>query len=89
MAVDTDEVWMTTRLVGDKTFFLPFNRGYSEGGGNPPNPDGHKTAYLWEEVFQPRSMADIVQHFMLLEGKRNAPLDRKMNRPDFPGGSNL
>jgi hypothetical protein len=54
MAVDTDEVFMATKLAGSATFFLPFNKGHNEGEGNPPNPNGHKTAYLWEEVFHPR-----------------------------------
>jgi len=43
MAVDTDEVYMTTKLAGKSTFFLPFNKGYNYGAGNPPNPSGHKT----------------------------------------------
>lgn len=77
MAVDTDEVFMTTRLAGPATYFLPFNKGHNEGAGNPPNPNGHKTAYLWEEVFQPRSLAGIIQHFMLLEGKPADPLAKK------------
>ncbi|PPB79403.1 type I restriction enzyme R subunit [Albidovulum inexpectatum] len=77
MAVDTDEVFMTTRLAGPATYFLPFNKGHNEGAGNPPNPMGHKTAYLWEEVFQPRSLAGIIQHFMLLEGKPTDPLAKK------------
>src|SRR5690625_7937296 len=49
-AVDTDEAFMTTRLQGAKTFYLPFNQGYQHGRGNPPNPGGYRTAYLWEEV---------------------------------------
>ena len=77
MAVDTDEVFMTTRLAGAATFFLPFNKGHNEGGGNPPNPGGHKTAYLWEEVLTPESLAGIIQHFMLLEGKATDPLSKK------------
>ncbi|MCR8724112.1 type I restriction endonuclease subunit R [Frigidibacter sp. ROC022] len=77
MAVDTDEVYMTTRLAGPATYFLPFNKGHNEGAGNPPNPGGHKTAYLWEEVFQPRSLAGIIQHFMLLEGKPTDPLAKR------------
>ena len=77
MTADTDEVWMTTKLAGEKTFFLPFNKGHNEGAGNPPNPDGHKTAYLWEEVFRPESMAGIIQHFVLLEGKPADPLNKK------------
>src|SRR5690625_6946928 len=77
MTADTDEVWMTTKLAGGATWFLPFNKGHNEGAGNPPNPEGHKTAYLWEEVFQPDSLAGIIQHFVLLEGDRTAPLAKK------------
>jgi len=50
--VDTEEVYMTTKLADEKTFFLPFNKGNQGGRGNPVNPDGFKTAYLWEEVLQ-------------------------------------
>lgn len=77
MTVDTDEVWMATKLAGASTFFLPFNKGHNEGAGNPPNPNGHKTAYLWEEVLQPQSLAGIIQHFVLLEGKKTDPLAKK------------
>lgn len=77
MAVDTDEVYMATKLAGPSTFFLPFNKGHNEGEGNPPNPNGHKTAYLWEEVFSKESLAGIIQHFVLLEGKKNEPLAKK------------
>lgn len=77
MAVDTDEVFMTTKLAGPETFFLPFNKGHEQGEGNPPNPKGHKTAYLWEEVFTKESLAGIIQHFVLLEGKANDPLAKK------------
>ena len=71
-AVDADRVFMTTKLVGDKTFFLPFNKGYQNGGGNPPNPDGHKTAYLWEEVWQRDSWLDILARFVHLERDEKA-----------------
>ncbi|WP_071795148.1 type I restriction endonuclease subunit R [Natronohydrobacter thiooxidans] len=77
MAVDTDEVFMTTKLAGPATFFLPFNKGHNEGEGNPPNPNGHKTAYLWEEVFTKEGLAGIIQHFVLLEGKATDPLAKK------------
>jgi type I restriction enzyme R subunit len=77
MAVDTDEVFMASKLAGSVTFFLPFNKGHNNGEGNPPNPNGHKTAYLWEEVFQPASLAGIIQHFVLLEGKAADPLAKK------------
>ncbi|OCX62556.1 DEAD/DEAH box helicase [Thioclava sp. SK-1] len=77
MTADTDEVWMATKLAGASTFFLSFNKGHNEGAGNPPNPNGHKTAYLWEEVLQPESLAGIIQHFVLLEGKATDPLAKK------------
>lgn len=77
MAVDTDDVFMTTKLAGPATFFLPFNKGYNEGEGNPPNPNGHRTAYLWEEVFARESLAGIIQHFVLLEGKATDPLAKR------------
>ncbi len=68
-AVDTDEIYMTTKLDGANTFFLPFNLGNSHGKGNPPNPNGHKTAYLWEEILSRESLANIIQHFVRLDGK--------------------
>lgn len=77
MTADTDEAWMTTKLAGDATWFLPFNKGHHEGAGNPPNPSGHRTAYLWKEVFKPKSLAGIIQHFVLLEGKSTDPLAKK------------
>ena len=51
------------------TYFLPFNKGHNNGKGNPPNPFGHKTAYLWEEVFTRESLANIIQHFVRFDGK--------------------
>lgn len=77
MAVDTDEVFMTTKLAGPSTYFLPFNKGHNHGAGNPPSPTGHKTAYLWEEVFTKKSLAGIIQHFVLLEGKSTDKLAKK------------
>lgn len=49
-AVDPDEVYMTTKLDGSKTFWFPFNKGHNNGKGNPPNSGGYKTSYLWEEI---------------------------------------
>jgi len=68
-AVDPDEVWMTTRLKGKETVFLPFNRGREHGAGNPPVPGNWKTHYLWDEVLQADSLLDILQRFMHLEVK--------------------
>ncbi|HHG90166.1 MAG TPA: type I restriction endonuclease subunit R [Devosia sp.] len=66
-AVDDDEVWMTTKLAGKRTRFLPFNRGYKGGAGNPPNPDGYASAYLWEDVFAPDSVLELVGSFIHIE----------------------
>ncbi len=66
-AVDTDEVYMATRLSGAKTRFLPFNRGCAGGAGNPKNPHGYKTAFLWEEILERRSFLDILGRFMHLQ----------------------
>ncbi|MCT7433018.1 DEAD/DEAH box helicase family protein [Aliarcobacter cryaerophilus] len=68
-AVDTDEAFMTTKLDGDKTFFLPFNKGNNFGAGNEVNPNGHKTSYIWEEIFSKNSLANIIQHFVRLDGE--------------------
>ena len=68
-AVDPDEVWMTTRLRGKETDFLPFNRGNNHGAGNPPVEGNWKTAYLWDEVLQADSLLEILQRFMHLEVK--------------------
>ncbi len=68
-AVDTDEAWMTTRLKGRDTVFLPFNRGHDHGAGNPPVEGNWKTHYLWDEVLARDSLLDILQRFMHLEVK--------------------
>jgi type I restriction enzyme R subunit len=74
---DTDEVYMATRLDGASTFFLPFNLGNNYGKGNPPNPFGHKTSYLWDEIFTRASIANILQHFVRFDGKDTEPLSKK------------
>ncbi len=77
LCVDTDEVYMATRLNGKKTFFLPFNKGNENGKGNPPNVNGHKSAYLWEEVLETTSVANIIQHFVRFNGKPNDALSTR------------
>lgn len=76
-AVDTDEVYMTTKLDGGSTFFLPFNLGHNHGKGNPPNPFGHKTAYLWDEVLTRESVANIIQHFVRFDGSEKDGLSKR------------
>jgi type I restriction enzyme R subunit len=62
-AIDTSDVYMTTRLIGDKTFFLPFNKGNNGGKGNPGTDAEFKTAYLWEKILQKDSLLDIIKRF--------------------------
>ena len=76
-AIDTDEAYMTTKLEGYKTFFLPFNQGDNFGAGNPVNPNGHKTSYIWEDIFSKKSLANIIQHFVRLDGKETDKLSSR------------
>jgi type I restriction enzyme R subunit len=80
-AVSNDEVWMTTKLAGPATHFLPFNLGCDGGAGNPPNPNGSPSCYLWERVLQRDSLLDIVGKFMhvAITKKRN-PITGKLSK---------
>lgn len=68
-AADTEAAFMTTRLAGTATHFLPFNRGCDGGAGNPPDPAGrtYRTAYLWEDVLQRDSLLDLLARFVHLQ----------------------
>ena len=81
-AVDPQRVAMTTQLAGNDTRFLPFNRGYGGGAGNPPNPVGHATAYLWERVWQRDAWLDLLGRFVHVE--RTAKGSKKPGVVIFP-----
>lgn len=91
-AVDTEEVWMCTQLKEEKSFFLPFNKGYKNGAGNPPN-DGVKTDYLWKEVLTKDSLTNIIQNFSQIiteeeeyndaKGKKRIKKTKKLIFPRF------
>ena len=68
-AADTEQVFMTTRLAGSATHFLPFNQGHAGGAGNPPDARGRqvRTAYLWQEVWARDSWLDILARFIHLQ----------------------
>ena len=95
-AVDLEDVYVTTKLEGAKTFFLPFNQGSAGAGndggaGNPANPDGYATSHLWEIALQKDSLLDIINKFLHLEVKEETELDsrgrevkRKKKRIIFP-----
>ncbi len=66
-AVDDEEVYMTTRIEGSRTYWLPFNKGNHHGKGNPLNPDGYKTDYLWREILAKDSWLEIIGRFIHLQ----------------------
>ena len=95
MAVDDQEVWMTTELKGQSTFFLPFNRGQgygkpiyeavNHGKGNPLNPNGLMTAYLWQEVLTKTSLSGIVEKYArIIQDKDSKTGKKKPPRLVFP-----
>jgi type I restriction enzyme R subunit len=71
-AVDPYQVMMTTRLAGDDTTFLPFNMGHDRGTGNPPNPKGYRTSYLWERVWERDAWLDLLGRFVHVETPEGA-----------------
>ena len=84
-AADPDEIHMTTRLSGNKTLFLPFNRGSHPGevrcgAGNPQHPSGYRTGYFWHAVLQRESFLDILGHFVFVETSENKVNDGKGGR---------
>lgn len=79
-AVDPDEVYMTTRLAGKATHFLPLNLGNGTGAGNPENPDGYKTYYLWERVWERDSFLDILARFIHLQVEEKKVGDKKVKK---------
>ncbi len=76
-AVDPDLVYMTTKLAGEDTRFLPFNRGNDRGAGNPEHPSGYRTGYLWQEVWQRDSFLDVLGRFVHLEVEERKTPDGK------------
>lgn len=63
LALDDHEVRMCTHLKGKASWFLPFNKGFNDGAGNPPNPNGLKTDYLWKEVLTKESLSNILENY--------------------------
>lgn len=62
-AVDDHEVEFCTHLSGKSSWLFPFNQGYSDGAGNPPNPNGIKTDYLWKRILTPKGLTDILENY--------------------------
>ena len=70
-AVDDDEIRMCTWLCGKSSWFLPFNKGVNGGAGNPINPNGLKTAYLWEDILKKESLSDILENYAQVIKKKD------------------
>lgn len=82
-AVDDQEVRMCTHLKGKDSWFLPFNKGYNAAAGNPPNPDGLKTAYLWEQVLTKPGLTDIIENYAQIVEEQDEK-KRKKHKQIFP-----
>ncbi len=76
-AVDDQEVRMCTHLRGNDSWFLPFNKGWNDGAGNPPNPHGLKTAYLWEEILTREGLTDILENYAQITEKKERKTGKK------------
>lgn len=79
-SVDDHEVWMCTNLKGKNSWFLPFNQGWNDGAGNPHNPGGIKTDYLWKQILTKPSLTDILENYAQIvqekdeRGRKKSPV---------------
>jgi type I restriction enzyme R subunit len=83
-AVDDSEVHMCTELRGKGSWFLPFNKGYKDGAGNPPNPYGLKTDYLWKEILTPAGLTNILENYAQIVEEMDPRTGRKKRRQVWP-----
>ena len=83
-AVDDAEVRMCTELKGKASWFLPFNQGWNDGAGNPPNPHGLKTDYLWKEVLTPASLTNILENYAQIIEEKHPKTGKKKLKQIFP-----
>ena len=83
-AVDENEVHFCTHVKGKASWFLPFNRGWERGAGNPPNPDGLRSDYLWREVLTRASLSRILENYAQVVASRNAKTGTKKRVQIWP-----
>lgn len=83
-AVDDQEVRFCTHLRGKQSWFLPFNQGWNDGAGNPPNRDGIKTDYLWRRILTPQSLTDIIEHYAQIVSTTDPVTDKRRSTLIFP-----
>lgn len=83
-ALDDSQAWFTTKLDKKSTWFLPFNQGLKEGAGNPVNPTGLKTSYVWEKILTPDSLMNIIENFTQVVEEKNTKTGKKKFVQIFP-----
>ena len=83
-AVDDNEVHMCTELKRDKSFFLPFNKGNNNGAGNPNNPNGMKTDYLWKDILAKDCLANILENYVQITEEKDEDTGHKSYKQVFP-----
>lgn len=83
-AVDDSSVMMCTELRGKASWFLPFNKGHNDGAGNPPNPHGLKTDYLWKEVLTPAGLTNILENYAQIVEEKDPKTGKKRRKQVWP-----
>ncbi len=83
-AVDDHEVRFCTHLKGKASWFLPFNRGWNDGAGNPPNPNGLKTDYLWKQVLTRDGLTDIIENYAQVVESKDEKTGRRKREQLWP-----
>jgi len=83
-AVDDQRVKFCTDLKGKSSWFLPFDQGYNDGAGNPANPNGLKTDYLWRRILAPTSLAGIIENYAHIVEEKDPKTGRKSRKAIFP-----
>src|SRR5262249_26175355 len=83
-AVDDHEVWFCTHLIGKASWFLPFNQGWNDGAGNPPNQNGLKTDYLWKRILTRAVLTDILENYAQIVEEEEPKTKRKRRTQIWP-----
>jgi len=83
-AVDDHQVKMCTHLKDKQSWFLPFNKGFNDGAGNPPNPSGVATDYLWKEILRKESLANILENYAQIVERKDEKTNKTKKEQVFP-----
>ncbi len=83
-AVDDSRVKFCTHLRGKDSWFLPFDKGWNDGAGNPPNPGGLKTDYLWKDILTPRGLTDIIENYAQIVARKDPKTGKVRREQLFP-----